>query len=232
MSVSKIARFVLRRYSMSVYLARARDPLSSFTHFMGAVVFGAASLPLFLKAAFTGALTPVSFFALLAFALSSIALYGISAYYHYYNGEPERIARLRKWDHSMIYVFIAGTYTPILLTYLPWPKALYFTLFIWGFAAVGIIMKVFWMNTPRWLSSALYILMGWMIIFDPSIFSSIPGGAIALLILGGVSYTVGGVMYALKKPNFHPPLGFHEVFHLFVLGGSLFHYLMVLIYIA
>lgn len=217
---------------MTTYISKARDPLSSFTHFLGAIVFGTASLFLFLKSGLKGTMTLPHFFALLTFSVSITTLYSTSAYYHYYQGSSSQILNLRKWDHSMIYIFIAGTYTPILLTYLPHHKAIFFTAFMWFFASLGIIMKVFFINVPRWISSALYVLMGWMIMFDPSIFLIIPLGAIILLVLGGISYTIGGIIYAIKKPDFRPPLGFHEVFHLFVLGGSLFHYLMVFIFIA
>ncbi|HAO69382.1 MAG TPA: hemolysin, partial [Ruminococcaceae bacterium] len=99
-------------------------------------------------------------------------------------------------------------------------------------AAAGIAMKLCWFNAPRWLTTLLYLLMGWAILADMSIFSRMSAGAICLLVLGGVFYTVGGVIYGLKKPNLSSKLGFHELFHLFVLGGSLFHYLLVLLYIA
>lgn len=132
----------------------------------------------------------------------------------------------------MIYVLIAGTYTPILLAYLEPPKGAAFTAAMWIIAAAGIAMKLCWFNAPRWLTTLLYLLMGWAILADMSIFSRMSAGAICLLVLGGVFYTVGGVIYGLKKPNLSSKLGFHELFHLFVLGGSLFHYLLVLLYIA
>ena len=93
-------------------------------------------------------------------------------------------------------------------------------------------MKLFWFHAPRWLSTSLYLLMGWAILADVSIFSRMSSGALWLLVLGGICYTAGGVIYGIKKPNISTKLGFHELFHLFVLGGSLFHYLLVLFYIA
>ena len=124
------------------------------------------------------------------------------------------------------------SYTPILLTYLEPPKGAAFTAVMWIIAAAGIVMKLCWFHAPRWLTTSLYLLMGWAILADVSIFSHMSIGALWLLVLGGVCYTIGGVIYGLKKPNLSVKIGFHELFHLFVLGGSLFHYLLVLFYIA
>lgn len=217
---------------MTYYLKHARDPLSSFSHMIGAWMFAFGGIILFLKAQLTGGLEGTQTLALLSFTLSTVALYSASAGYHYCNGSPERIAHLRKLDHSMIYILIAGSYTPVVLTWLQPPKGLFFSIFIWSFALIGILLKLVWFHAPRWLSTGLYLVMGWSILFDISAFSRMPVGALVLTALGGLSYTAGGVIYAIKKPNFPEPFGFHEVFHLFVLFGSLMHYIMILCYIA
>ena len=132
----------------------------------------------------------------------------------------------------MIYVLIAGTYTPLLLTLLPRPNNLVFTAAMWAVAAAGILMKMFWLGAPRWLSTTLYILMGWAIAVDLPAVGALPLPGIVLLVVGGLAYTVGGVIYMVKRPNLSERFGFHEIFHLFVIAGSVCHYLMVLLYIV
>lgn len=217
---------------MSYFTKNAREPISSYTHFLGALVFGTGALLLFVKAFATGMTDYRTLLSLLAFGFSITALYSASAIYHFSTRSDKIIAHLRKLDHSMIYILIAGTYTPILLNYLDPPSGAIFTAAIWICAAVGITMKLCWFDAPRWLTTALYLLMGWAILADVSIFTRMSAGALWLLALGGISYTIGGIIYGIKKPNISQALGFHELFHLFVLGGSLFHYLLVLLYIA
>ena len=132
----------------------------------------------------------------------------------------------------MIYVLIAGTYTPILLAYMPSPNCWYFTAFMWILACSGILLKLLWFSAPRWLGTSFYLLMGWAILADLSVLSRMSPGALVLLVAGGLSYTAGGLIYGLQKPNFSKTFGHHELFHLFCLAGSLFHYLLVLLYIA
>ena len=93
-------------------------------------------------------------------------------------------------------------------------------------------LKLCWFSAPRWLQTLLYIAMGWAVLFDVSVFRDMSGVAVFLLAAGGISYTVGGIIYIIKKPNLSPTWGFHELFHLFILLGSVFHYLMVLFYVA
>ena len=166
------------------------------------------------------------------FAISLIALYSASSIYHFVNLSEAANFRLRKLDHSMIFVLIAGTYTPILLKYLSGAEGWIFTAAIWSCALVGIVIKLCWFSAPRWLQTVLYIAMGWAILFDISIFQSMSGGAIFLLAAGGLSYTIGGVIYMIKRPNISVAFGFHELFHIFVLLGSLFHFLMIFFYVA
>lgn len=216
---------------MVFLIKQAREPLNCLTHFVGALLFGVGTLALLAKA-LAGPATSTQILALLAFGLSMTALYSASALYHYSNGSAEQIRRLRKLDHSMIYVLIAGSYTPLALTWLDPPAGHLFTIFIWSLAIVGILSKLFWLGAPRWLSTLGYLLMGWSILLIPSVFPAMPAAAILLTALGGISYTVGGVIYWTKKPDLSRFIGFHELFHLFVLAGSLCHYCMVFIFIA
>lgn len=217
---------------MSQYLMKAREPISSFTHMIGAVVFAFATVLLIAKELLSEAWTPKILVGVIIFGASLVALYSASAIYHYSNGSDRKILVLRKLDHSMIYVLIAGSYTPILLKYLPQKEALIFVTVMWACAAIGVIIKLCWFNAPRWLQTALYIAMGWAVLFDLSIFKEMSGVALFLLAAGGISYTVGGIIYIIKKPNISEQFGFHELFHLFVLLGSVFHYLMILFYVA
>ncbi len=216
---------------MSGYLRKARDPISSLTHLIAAVLFGCGTLLLLIKGLAVGS-GAGSVAAALAFGFSLIALYSTSAAYHFSTASEQVILTLRKLDHSMIYVLIAGSYTPILLHYFPAPKSIWLTGAIWGLAALGIAAKLLWFNAPRILYTGFYILMGWFILLDLSALASMEPAAIWMLVLGGVSYTVGGACYALKWPNFSPRFGHHEFFHLLVMLGSLLHYLIVFIFVV
>lgn len=213
------------------YLAKAREPISSLSHCIGAVVFAVATVLLMAKTFWDG-WTPKILVGVCVFGVSLVALYSASAIYHFSNGSAKKILRLRKLDHSMIYVLIAGSYTPILLTYLPSREGLTFVSVMWACAALGVVIKLCWFSAPRWLQTLLYIAMGWAVLFDVSVFKEMSGAALFLLAAGGVSYTLGGIIYIIKKPNLSQAWGFHELFHLFILLGSVFHYLMVLFYVA
>ncbi|MCI8648867.1 MAG: hemolysin III family protein [Anaerotruncus sp.] len=217
---------------MPKFFQMARDPISSYTHFLGAALslLGMAVMSVQLLLDANANLTTV--ISSLLFCLSLIALYSASGIYHFSRASAKVIAILRKLDHAMIYVLIAGSYTPLLLRLLPTPNNWLFTGGIWAAALLGITIKLCWMNAPRWLGTSLYILMGWAILIDLSALGALPAAAITLLAGGGVLYTIGGVIYMCKLPNFSPSFGFHELFHIFVLAGSLCHYLMVLFYIA
>ena len=215
---------------MSRYFAQCREPVSSYTHFWGAVASALGTVFLVGRCVRTGASGVVLAGAAL-FGLSLVALYSASSIYHAALCAAGRLRRLRKLDHAMIYVLIAGSYTPFALKFLPTAKGLRFCLILWGIALAGIVMKLLWINAPRLLTSALYLAMGWSIVFVLRDFASCGAACMALVALGGVSYTVGAVLYAVKRPNFSPEFGFHELFHLFILGGSLLHYLAVFFFV-
>lgn len=213
---------------MAKILQNPRDEWSFKTHFLGALLSVVATAYMIIHYIVVGGLGLGTLLSYVVFGLSLIALYSCSAIYHYSNGNEQVYTRLRKLDHSMIYVLIAGSYTPILYNGMPVPKAYIYLGIIWGFALVGIIIKICWLNAPRWLYTSIYILMGWAIIFDIKSLAALPTLTIVFLALGGISYTTGAVMYILKKPNWFKQFGFHEIFHVFIMIGSLMHVIAVM----
>lgn len=208
-----------------------REAWSFYTHFAGALLSGVALILLVGKPLVIGSGPSPAVIGGVIFGLSLVALYTASSVYHYVNLPKLPLERLRKLDHAMIYVLIAGTYTPVSLAYMTPGDATVFMMVIWSVALGGILMKVFWMGAPRLLYTSLYLVMGWAIVFDWKAFDQIPGGCLALIAAGGISYSIGAVFYAIKKPNLTGWFGFHEVFHLFVLLGSLLHFGAVYFYI-
>ena len=208
-----------------------RDFWSFYTHFTGAVLSLIAVIFFIATSAAEGNASIVNITGAIIFGISMLALYSASSIYHYVNRPSEGLVRLRKLDHAMIYVLIAGTYTPIALSYMKFNDAIIFLSVIWMVAIAGILMKIFWLNAPRWLYTSLYVVMGWAIIFDWKAFDGVPVGCLALIAAGGISYTAGAVFYAIKKPNITKRFGFHEIFHFFVIFGSVFHFIAVDLYI-
>ena len=210
---------------------RAREPFSSYSHFVGAVLSGIGLFAMLLRLMLDDTVSGHLAVAAVVFCLSLIALYSASSIYHFSGRGEAVLRRLKKLDHSMIYVLIAGSYTPIVLRYMPAPRSYLFLGAIWLIALSGIAIKLLWIDAPRLLGTALYLALGWAIALDFGVVLSMPAPAIFLLAAGGLSYTVGGIVYITKKPNIGAVLGFHELFHLFVLAGSLCHYLMVFWYV-
>ena len=210
---------------------KAREPFSSYSHVVGAVLSGVGLFALLMRLLFDDTVSGPIAAAAVVFCLSLIALYSASSVYHFSRRGESVLRRLKKLDHSMIYVLIAGSYTPIVLRYMPAPRSYVFLGVIWLIAVSGIAIKLLWIDAPRLLGTALYLALGWAIAVDFGVVLSMPAPAIALLAAGGLSYTVGGIIYIVKKPNLGPMLGFHELFHLFVIVGSVCHYLMVFLYV-
>lgn len=167
------------------------------------------------------------------FAASLIALYATSATYHTVTWGRRMRAFMKRLDHSMIFVLIAGTYTPICLIAASTAWGITILAIVWSIAAAGIILKVFWPGAPRWLSVLLYASAGWLgAIAGVPLTEWLAWAPIALLIMGGVLYTIGGIIYATRRPNPWPKVfGYHEVFHLLVIAGSVLHYTLVAAYL-
>lgn len=204
-----------------------REPVNGLTHAAGALL-SIAGLSVLMAAAVTaGKTTHVVAFSV--YGASLILLYTASALYHLLRVSQQAIAVLRRIDHMMIYILIAGTYTPVCLIVLPGMWGIGMLVFIWTLAAAGVLFTLFWMNAPRWLYTSLYVGMGWSAaIAIVPLMQSLPLEGLLWLLAGGVFYTGGAVMYAMKKPNIIPGwLGFHEIWHLFVIAGSFCHFMMM-----
>lgn len=211
-----------------------REPGSAITHFIAMMLAVFASVPLLLKAFVS--LGERGLIAMSVFMTSMILLYGASATYHSVNPGARALRIFRKVDHMMIFVLIAGSYTPVCLLVLERPLG--YTLFavVWGIAILGILIKACWITCPKWFSSLLYISMGWVCLsVFGTLWNTLSRAAFCWLLAGGLIYTAGGVIYALKLPLFnsrHKFFGTHEIFHLFVMGGSLCHFVFMYLYVA
>lgn len=208
----------------------AKDPGSAITHLIGFAIAMLLTVPLLTNAVRQGR-DFIAVAALGIFMLSMELLYGASTLYHTLDSTPKINRFLKRFDHMMIYVLIAGTYTPICVIALPEKVGLPLLTLVWAIAAVGLIVAVLWVNCPRWFSAAVYICMGWVCLTAlPQILECLSNGGFLWLLAGGILYTVGGVIYALKLKLLNdrfPNFGSHEIFHLFVLGGSLCHFIVM-----
>ena len=211
-----------------------REPGSALTHFIAMLLALCAAVPLLVRAAVHSGVKSLT--AMTVFMISMVLLYAASTIYHSVNCSGRILRILRKMDHMMIFILIAGTYTPVCLLTLPKPSGLMLLAAVWGIALVGIFIKGFWITCPKWFSSVLYIAMGWSCLSVlGQLFSLLPLHAFLWLLAGGLIYTAGGIIYALRLPLFdarHPMFGLHEIFHLFVMAGSLCHFVFMFCYLA
>ena len=209
---------------------KLKDPGSAITHFIGMLMAMFAATPLILRA--MRAPDTVHVISLSIFIVSMILLYAASTTYHTFDLSERTNKILKKLDHCMIFVLIAGSYTPICLIVLHGRTGFMLLALVWSIAILGIIFKLCWVTCPKWVSSVLYIAMGWAF---TQILNSLPAAAFNWLLAGGIIYTVGGIIYALKLPIFnahHKYFGSHEIFHLFVMAGSICHFIMMFEYVA
>lgn len=221
-------------YRMSDTISRhIKDPGSAITHFIGMLMAIFAAVPLIIKAAHEP--SRIYLISIIIYAASLILLYAASTTYHTFNRSEKINTILKKIDHMMISVLIAGSYTPICLLVLGGKRGLILLTIVWSFAIVGILLKALWVYCPRWVSSVLYIGMGWTCVLAfTQILNSMSTAAFLWLLAGGVIYTLGGIIYALKLPLFnlkHKNFGSHEIFHLFVMGGSACHFVVMYVFV-
>ena len=211
-----------------------REPGSALTHFIAMLLALCAAVPLLVRAAVHSGVKSLT--AMTVFMISMVLLYAASTIYHSVNCSGRILRIFRKMDHMMIFILIAGTYTPVCLLTLPKPSGLMLLAAVWGIALVGIFIKGFWITCPKWFSSVLYIARGWSCLSVlGQLFSLLPLHAFLWLLAGGLIYTAGGIIYALRLPLFdarHPMFGLHEIFHLFVMAGSLCHFVFMFCYLA
>lgn len=209
-----------------------RDPMSGLTHFIGFCLAIAGLILLVLDS--VDPLRTMHVVTFSVFGGGMILLYLASTLYHWLPLDERGTLYLRKLDHAMIFVYIAATYTPICLIGLKgaWGWSLFGS--VWGLAVAGIITKLFWMNAPRWLSTAFYLGMGWLVIVGAApLVRALQTGALFWLTLGGVMYSIGAAIYVVKRPDPWPRVfGFHEIFHVFVMAGSFCHFWVMYEYIT
>ena len=206
-----------------------KDPGSAITHFIGMLMAVFAAVPLIIKA--THEPSPIYVVSIAIYAASLILLYAASTTYHTFDRSEKVNTILKKIDHMMISVLMAGSYTPICLLVLGGRLGIILLAIVWSIAIAGILIKAFWVYCPKWVSSVLYIGMGWTCVLAfTQLLNSMSPAAFGWLLAGGLIYTAGGIIYALKLPIFnmkHKDFGSHEIFHLFVMGGSICHFVVM-----
>jgi len=213
-------------------MKKLKDPVSGFTHFLGSLAAVAALVFLIVRSC-----NPEKPWHIVSFSIYGAGMllsYTASTVYHWLNLSENNTLRLRRIDHMMIFIFIASTYTPICL--IPLWGGWGWTLFglVWATALAGIIMKTVWMDAPRRLTTIIYVFMGWLaVIALVPLYRAVGFNALTWLFAGGLFYTIGAVIYSRKWPNPFPPVfGFHEIFHLFVILGSICHFILMVKYVV
>ena len=210
-----------------------KEPGSAITHFIGMIMAIIAAIPLLYRAAREP--SKLYIVSLTIYAASLILLYAASTTYHTFDISEKVNTVLKKIDHMMISVLIAGSYTPVCLLAIPGMTGYILLAVVWIIALLGMGFKYFWVYCPKWISSVLYIALGWACVFAfPQLLNTLSTGCFLWLLAGGLIYTVGGVIYALKLSAFenrHINFGCHEIFHLFVMAGSFCHYIVMYVYL-
>lgn len=209
---------------------KMKEPINTWTHFIlfMAAIVGLVFLIILSKNNLSKLIT------MTIYGLSMIMLYGASSLYHWVKTTPQKELILKKVDHIAIYFLIAGSYTPVFYYGLEGAWRWAMLVVVWILAMIGMALKIWFIHAPRYVSSAFYVSLGWIALVPfLQLVKNLPLGAIILMAVGGVVYTMGAIIYATKIFDFFPKrFGFHEVFHLFIAAGSIVHYLMILIYIV
>lgn len=207
-------------------LKKFREPVNSLTHWGGAILALAGLIALLI----VGWSTPAKIISLAIYGVSLIFLFSASATYHMVLVKDKALEIFRKVDHAAIYVLIAGTYTPFCVNAFEgfWKWGM--LSIIWSLAIIGIVVKIFYIKSPRWLSAGIYVIMGWLSVAAAGqMLSALPTWVFAWLLAGGIIYTLGAVVYSTKMFNFKPGVfGFHEVWHIFVLLAAAAHFVAVM----
>lgn len=210
-------------------LKHIREPFNAISHFFAAITAFGGTIYLILQ----NRMDQKVWIAFGLYGLSLVLLFAASAMYHSSNGNEQKLMRLRKFDHAAIYILIAGSYTPICIYFFQgfWQWGL--LTIIWAMAVIGVVVKMFIIRAPRWITAGVYLVMGWFsVVGVKEIITRMPPGAIFWLVAGGLFYTVGAIVYMTKKLNLIPGVfGFHEIWHIFVILGALSHFMIMLFYI-
>jgi len=212
------------------YVSNLRDPFSGLSHLAAALASSVGLVGLLLISQ-KGLLTEI---ALLIYGLTLVLMFSASAAYHLAAVSPKATLVLRRLDHAAIYLLIAGSYTPICVYFFDgfWRWGLLGI--IWGMGLTGVAIKVFYVHSRRWINAGIYLVMGWMAILAVGeMLTAMPAGALAWLLAGGIFFSVGAVIYMLKRPNLYPPaFGFHDLWHIFVILGCLSHFIVIFRFVA
>lgn len=216
---------------MKKFFLSFREPINSLTHGIGAILSVVALGFLVYEAFQAGTISHIVAFS--TFGLSMVLLYTASSLYHALHVRKKTLLLLKKLDHMMIYVLIAGTYTPICLIVLEGNWKWGYLITVWTLALIGIIKKMVWINAPRWLSTFFYLAMGWLaVLIFPDLINKLPLAFMVWIAIGGFAYTLGAVIYGIQKPNPIPNwFGSHEIWHLFVLAGTFSHFWAIYAYL-
>lgn len=213
-----------------------REPVNAVTHSIGALLSIVGLFVLLTVAIRNDSARQIVAFSI--FGASLIAMYSVSTLYHGLPLSTRGIARARRLDHVMIYILIAGSYTPVCLLMLPGRLGMSLLIVVWVLAAIGTVQKLTWMHAPVWLSSALYLGMGWIaIIVIKPLLAAAPRGFFLWLLAGGLFYSIGAVVHGARWPRrmfagTRRMFGPHEIWHLFVMAGSFAHYWAIFSYTA
>jgi hemolysin III len=209
---------------------RLREPVNGLMHLGAAIVagFGLAALLVI------GRDSVAKQASLLIYGAALILMFSASAAYHLVPAKPQGTLVLRKLDHSAIYLLIAGTYTPICIHYFTGFWRWGILAIIWSMAIAGVVVKVFVIRAPRWLTTVIYLAMGWLCLMGIRVMlATMPMSALIWLLLGGIFFSLGAIVYVTKRPDFYPGVfGFHEIWHIFVILGCLCHFVVVAAYVA
>jgi len=214
---------------MSAMTIRINEPVSCLTHLAGFVA-ALAALPVLLSGGSAGGM---KLFSLALYGCSVMFLFFASGLYHARKKEENGSSALRKIDHLAIYMMIAGTYTPFVYQYLSGGWRWGILLAQWLLVAAGFVLTFFFIRAPRWVTTVSYVAMGWVALIPVrQLYGVMPGEVMLLVLAGGICYTVGALIYVLKRPDPLPGrFGFHEIFHCFILAGAVAHYATVLRYL-
>ncbi|MGF7086624.1 hemolysin III [Kroppenstedtia sanguinis] len=208
---------------------KMREPVNTWTHFVTflAGIVGLVFLILLSREQLSALVT------MTIYGVSVILLYGASSLYHWVRTTPEKEMILKKLDHIAIYLLIAGSYTPVFYYGLEGAWKWVMLTAVWVLALIGMILKIWFIHAPRYVSTAFYVTLGWIALIPlVQLVHHLPVGALVLMVAGGVAYTLGAVIYATKWCDFFPNrFGFHEVFHLFIMAGTGLHFAMMVAYI-
>ncbi len=212
-------------------MLRLREPFSGISHLAGLFLSIFGLVLLVLAGVARGSAWHIV--SLSIFGASLIMLYGASALYHLLPLAERGVKILRRIDHMMIYILIAGSYTPFCLVALRGAWGWSLLVPIWVAAITGVVISAFRLSAPRWLSTIIYVVMGWMVVIAAKpLLHVLPAGGFTWLLVGGLFYSVGAVFYATKWPRLKPGFGFHEIWHLFVMAGSISHFWTIFRYVA